>query len=166
MLSERCRCGKEKGHTRLSARISAGAVTDRATATRESGRDVYGSVLASQDHVRSGEPGTVGMSANDSYTRIGLDTECRVLTCQQVCWCLTCVHRATGGRRTVAPADAMPSHILPYRMPEPCTGWTDRRVCFREIGGDGRLNDARSERGYATGRWIVPILATFRSRKP
>ena len=72
----------------------------------------------------SGEPGTMRMSASVSYTSIGLDTERRVLACQQVCWCLTRVHRATGGRRTVAPVDAMPPYILHHRLPEPSTGWT------------------------------------------
>src|SRR2546428_10126493 len=28
------------------------------------------------------------------------------------------------------------------------------------------LNDVRSARGYATGRWVLPNLTTFRSRKP
>jgi hypothetical protein len=32
---------------------------------------------------------------------------------------------------------------------------------IRKRGGDGYLNDVRSERGYATGRWVLPTLTTL-----
>ena len=82
-------------------------------------------VRVSQESMHvSGAPGTMGMSASDSYTSIGLDIEGRVLPCQQVCWRLKRVHRAMGGRRMVSPVDALPPHILHHCLPEPCTGWT------------------------------------------
>jgi hypothetical protein len=47
-------------------------------------------------------------------------------------------------------------------------GWsTDVSLpVIRKRGGDGRLHDARAARGDATGRWILPLLAPCRSRKP
>ena len=114
---------------------TAGVVTDRATATPESGRDTscrMGVCPRRSTHM-SGVPATMRMSASVSDTSISLDTERWVLACQQVCWSLTRVDRATGRRRTVEPADAMPPSIPHYHLPEPCTGWTYRRVCFREI---------------------------------
>ena len=80
----------------------------------------------------SGVPGTMGMSASVSYTSIGLDTERRVLACQQVYGRLTRVHRAMGGRRIASPVDAMPPHILHHCLPEASMVWTYSGLCFRE----------------------------------
>jgi hypothetical protein len=49
-----------------------------------------------------------------------------------------------------------------------------RSVCYpgvslpviRKRGGDGDLHDVRSERGYATGRWVLPTRTPSGSRKP
>ena len=102
-------------------------------------------LLCSQEtHDVSGEPGSMGMSASDSYTSIGLDIEGRVLPCQQVAGISNgCTERREDGVRWNLRTLCRLRYCTTVCQ-NPARAGRDRGLCFR---GDHVLHSRRLQ-GY------------------
>ena len=150
----------ERIHAHLDYGCARGAVTDT---PRPPGRVAVMHLcrcgVSQEIHARSGAPGTMGMSASVSYTSIGLDTERRVLACQQVYWSPHTCAPSDGRTAYGVPVDAMPPHILHHCLPEPSTVWTYSGLCFREIVCF-RVNDFRGVKNGCHSALLVVCYDT------